>query len=71
MSCCDNEPPVVIDTGTSGSITPLGSDFVDGIINKADLKELNQVNGSTDVCGQGMVSWEIEDINGVQRSMKH
>ena len=70
VSCCDNEPPVVIDTGASGSITPLGSDFVDGIINKADLKELKQVNGSTDVCGQGMVSWEIEDINGVQRSIK-
>jgi hypothetical protein len=67
VSCCENEPPVVIDTGASGSITPLGSDFVDGIINKADLKELKQVNGSTDVCGQGLVNWEIEDVNGIQR----
>ena len=70
VSCCDNEPPVVIDTGASGSITPLGSDFVDGIINKADLQELKQVNGSTDVCGQGEVKWDIEDINGIQRSIR-
>ena len=70
VSCCENEPPVVIDTGASGSITPLGSDFVDGIINKADLKELKQVNGSTDVCGQGLVNWEIEDVNGIQRCIQ-
>jgi hypothetical protein len=70
VSCCENEPPVVIDTGASGSIAPLGSDFVDGIINKADLKELKQVNGSTDVCGQGLVNWEIEDVNGIQRRIQ-
>jgi hypothetical protein len=67
VSCCENEPPVVIDTGASCSITPLGSDFVNGIVNKADLKELKQVNGSTDICGQGLVNWEIEDVNGIQR----
>jgi hypothetical protein len=48
VPCCVNEPPVVIDTDASGSITPLGSAFIDGVIYKADLQELKQINGSTD-----------------------
>jgi hypothetical protein len=70
VSSRDDEPPVVIDTGASGSITPLGSDFEDGIINQADLQELKQVNGSTPVCGQGIVNWDIEDVDGTQRILR-
>jgi hypothetical protein len=70
VSSRDDEPPVVIDTGASGSITPLGSDFEDGIIHQADLQELKQVNGSTPVCGQGTVNWHIEDVEGTQRLLR-
>jgi hypothetical protein len=70
VSSRDDDPPVVIDTGASGSITPLGSDFEDGIINQADLQELKQVNGSAPVCGQGIVNWDIEDVDGTQQLLQ-
>jgi hypothetical protein len=65
VSSCSKELPIVIDTGASGSITPIASDFVNGI-HKADLQSLNQVNGKTPVCGQGLVKWPIEDVNGTR-----
>jgi hypothetical protein len=67
VSSCDDELPIVIDTGASNSITPIASDFVDGILNKADLQSLKQVNGTTPVCGQGEVNWDIEDVEGTRR----
>jgi hypothetical protein len=67
VSSCDDELPIVIDTGASNSITPIASDFVDGIINKADLQSLKQVNGTTPVCGQGEVNWDIEDVEGTRQ----
>jgi hypothetical protein len=67
VSTRDNELPIVIDTGASNSITPIPSDFVNGVINKADLQSLNQVNGTTPVCGQGQVNWDIEDVDGTQK----
>jgi len=69
VSSSDDELPIVIDTGASGSITPVASDFVGGIINKADLQSLKQVNGSTPVCGQGPVDWPIEDVYGICRTI--
>jgi hypothetical protein len=69
VSSSDDELPIVIDTGASGSITPVASDFVGGVINKADLQSLKQVNGSTPVCGQGPVDWPVEDVNGVCRTI--
>jgi hypothetical protein len=62
VSSCSKELPIVIDTGASGSITPIASDFINGI-HKADLQSLNQVNGKTPVCGQGLVEWPIEYAN--------
>jgi hypothetical protein len=59
----------VTDTGASNSITPITSDFVHGIIHKADLQALSQVNGTTPVCGQGLVKWPIEDVDGNRRTI--
>jgi hypothetical protein len=63
------ELPIVIDTGASNSITPIPTDFVNGIIHKADLQSLTQVNGTTPVCGQGPVQWPIEDVVGTRRTI--
>jgi len=68
VSSCSKELPIVIDTGASGSITPIASDFTNGI-HKADLQALTQVNGSTPVCGQGSVEWPIEDVDGTRRTI--
>jgi hypothetical protein len=69
ISSCKIELPIVIDTGASNSITPIPSDFVDGIIHKADLQALSQLNGTTPVCGQGLVKWPIEDVDGTRRTI--
>ena len=60
--------PIVIDTGASNSISPIGSDFM-GDIRKPDLETLKQVNGTTPVAGQGDVQWNIEDFYGTRRSI--
>jgi hypothetical protein len=69
VSTRDDKLPIVIDTGASNSITPIPSEFVNGVIEKADLQSLNQVNGKTAVCGQGNVNWEIEDVDGTRHSI--
>ena len=61
VSSCSEELPIVIDTGASNSISPNASDFV-GVIQKSDLASLKQVNGTTPVCGEGDVSWDITDF---------
>jgi hypothetical protein len=68
VSSCSKELPILIDTGASGSITPIAFDFINGI-HKADLQSLTQVNGKIPVCGQGLVDWPIEDVNGTCRSI--
>jgi hypothetical protein len=68
VSSRNDELPIVIDTGASGSISPIASDFVNGI-HKADLQTLKQVNGTTPVCGEGPVHWKIEDIDGIRRTI--
>jgi hypothetical protein len=68
VSSNNKELPIVIDTDASSSITPIASDFT-SIIGKADVQELKQVNGTTPVCGQGIVEWPIEDVQGVRRSI--
>jgi hypothetical protein len=68
VSSNNKELPIVIDTGASSSITPIASDFTSEI-SKADLQELKQVNETTPVCGQGIVEWPIEDMEGVRRSI--
>jgi hypothetical protein len=69
ISSCKTELPIVIDTGASNSITPIPTDFVDGIIHKANLQSLTQVNAATPVCGQGPVKWPIEDVIGTRRTI--
>ena len=64
-----SEPPI-IDTGASDSLTPLAGDFKDNIIHPADLKSLQQVNGSTQVCGAGMDDWEIQGMVRTKATIK-
>ena len=66
VSTAAEEPPIVIDTGASASITPLRSDFT-GPLDTPDLHELRQVNGLTQVLGQGLVRWKVEDMAGEQQ----
>jgi hypothetical protein len=68
VSSCSKELPIVIDTGASSSITPIASDFINGI-HKPNLQSLDQVNGKTLICGQGMVEWPIDDVNGTRRTI--
>jgi hypothetical protein len=68
ISTKTNELPIVIDTGTSGSITAIASNFSSGI-HKANLQTLKQVNGTTPVCGEGSVHWKIEDMEGIRRTI--
>ena len=68
ISSIQSELPIIIDTGASVSITPIPTDFVSQLT-APDLQELKQVNGSTQVVGQGTVRWTIEDVNGSVRAI--
>ena len=68
VSSRNTDLPIVIDTGASNSISPIGSDFI-GEIKKSDLSTLKQVNGATPVAGQGDVQWNIENFYGTRRSI--
>ena len=68
VSSSGDELPIVIDTGASNSITPLPEDFT-GVIKRSRLQCLKQTNGTTPVCGEGNVVWDIEDFYGIRRSI--
>ena len=68
VSSSGDELPIVIDTGASNSITPCPGDFI-GEIKRSRLQSLKQVNGTTPVCGEGNVVWNIEDFYGTRRSV--
>ena len=53
--------PIVIGIGARNLITPNPTDF-DGEIKQSNLSSLKQVNGTTPVCGEGDVRWDIEDF---------
>ena len=62
------EPPIVIDTGASLSITPTAIDFTQEIV--AFLcTSLNQLSGKTVVVGKGLIKWDIEEVTGVRRQL--
>jgi hypothetical protein len=64
-----HELPIVIDSGASYSVTPNLDDFV-GPIEKAETQELNGLNATIKVIGQGTVEWKIQDLFGTVRSVK-
>ncbi len=63
------DPPIVIDSGASTSVTPIADDFV-GKILPSTIKELNGLNHTTVVAGEGTVEWHIRDFNGVSRLIR-
>ena len=70
LSTSKCEPPIIIDIGASDSLTPLSTDFKNKLIQSVDLKSLQQVNGSTQVCGAGVVDWEVEDMMGTKATIE-
>ena len=68
VSSSSDKLPIVIDTGASNSITPCPADFI-GEIQCSRLQSLQQVNGTTPVCGEGNVLWDIEDFYRTYRSV--
>jgi len=67
-SSIDTELPIVIDTGASCSITPVIEDFTRKL-QSPDITDLNQLTGQAKVIGQGPITWQVEDVNGIQRSI--
>ena len=68
VSSSDVELPIVIDTEASNSITPCPVDFI-GEIQRSRLQSLKQVNGTTPVCGERNVLWDIADFYRTRRSV--
>ena len=56
-----NDPPVVVDTGASTSITPFLSDFIDDL-KPGPINQGNQLSGKTQVVGRGVVIWQIVEM---------
>jgi hypothetical protein len=65
----DGEPPIVINSGASYSVTLNLQDFV-GPIRECSTKELNGLNAPINVVGEGKVDWKIQDVFGTVRSIK-
>ena len=58
------EPPIVIDTGASCSVTPLARDYMT-TPTVPDTSSMEGLNGAkTEVVGQGTVQWDIQDVHG-------
>ena len=69
VSSDPTEPPIVIDTGASCSISPLCNDFL-RMKKRSDLSEFKQFDRKAYVSGQDYVSWAIEDLSGVQERIE-
>ena len=63
-----DEPPIVIDTGASVSLTPQPEDFV-GPIRPPSLKSLQGLKGSVNIVGEGTVEWRVRDVLGQVRTI--
>jgi hypothetical protein len=62
--------PIVIDTGASCTITPTLSDFI-STPTKSDTASLGSLTTvQTKVSGQGLIEWDIEDVNGVLKKLR-
>lgn len=63
------EPPIVLDTGASTSLTPVLSDFV-GELTKPTSLQIKGLSSSARVVGVGTVEWTIVDLWGVVRVIR-
>jgi hypothetical protein len=62
--------PIVIDTGASCTITPTLSDFISKPT-KSDTATLGSLTTvQTKVSGQGLIEWDIEDVDGVLTKLR-
>ena len=64
-----SNPPIVIDTGASTSITPVSSDFI-GDLQPANLKEVKQLQGNTKIVVKALVEWKIVDYWNVVKVIR-
>jgi hypothetical protein len=62
------EFPIVIDSGASVSVTPHIRDFR-GPLQKCPSKSLDGLSSKTEVLGMGKVTWEVQDLYGVKRTI--
>jgi hypothetical protein len=70
VSSNKDDLPIVIDTGASCTITPSLSDFTSQptTTDTTTLGSLTTVQ--TKVAGQGLIEWDIEDVNGVVKKLR-
>ena len=61
--------PMVIDTGTSVSLTPCKSEFVTDIVS-SNLKLFSGLQGETAVHGHGIVGWNVRYMFRTVRTIK-
>jgi hypothetical protein len=69
LSAAVGDVPLVINTGASISISPLRSNFVNGVV----VSKTNALQGLSDgahVQGEGMVSWTLQDNEGAIKRIK-
>ena len=64
-----DDVPIVVDSGASYSLTPFIEDFVDHL-EKSKLENLQGLNATADVKGEGWVEWMIQDHCGTKRMIK-
>ena len=64
-----HNPPVVLDTGASTTITPILSDFVTPI-KPTSLQHIKGLSGNARVMGEGIVEWYIVDYWNVTRKIR-
>ena len=58
--------PIIIDTDASCSVTPIIDNFMSPPT-KPDATKMEGLNGqTTQVLSEGIIKWEIEDVNGIQ-----
>lgn len=63
LTSSDNDPPIVIDSGASYSVTPLMSDFVEGtFVSKPST--VDHFSGSTVYSGFGQAHWRFASSDG-------
>jgi hypothetical protein len=62
------EFPIVVDSGASVSVTPHIRDFR-GPLQKCPTKSLDGLSSKTEVLGMGKVTWEVQDLYGVTRTI--
>ena len=65
----EDEPPIVIDTGASVSLSPRPEDFI-GPIQPPSIKSLQGLKGSVNIVGEGTVEWKIRDVLGQTRTIR-